>query len=327
MSTRSDLGRSSSREGPLADRLGFRLLVIGAALLPLLAVAGCGSNLTKAQLAAANGALEVRATGAQSPAPGSAAETAPGAPNSGLAAVGAPGVASSASQGTSAVPGATGLPSSSGSVSAGSTPAGPATAAATTGCGATAGAANKSAINFGAFGDASGVLGAVSGPAPPAIRAWTKYINANGGLCGHPINMIVADDGGDPARALSIAQQMVEQNHVIAIFNEFSFGELDGALPYLKSKGIPVIGSIGAALSTDHSSDTFNPMVGADLGQAWGFLLSLAAQTKLTKLAVLYCREASTCTQQVNSFKALLPYKGLNIVYSAQVSLVQPDYT
>jgi branched-chain amino acid transport system substrate-binding protein len=182
-------------------------------------------------------------------------------------------------------------------------------------------------INFGSFGDASGVLGAVSGPAPPANRAWAKWINANGGLNCHPVNMTVADDGGDPARALSIAQQMVEQNHVVAIFNEFTFGELDGALPYLTSKGVPVLGTIGAALSTDHSAMVFNPSVGADLGQAWGFILTIAAQTQASKISVLYCREAATCTQQYNSFKALLPYKGISISYAAQVSLVQPDFT
>jgi branched-chain amino acid transport system substrate-binding protein len=314
----------------LAGRRGRRALVIAAAILPAMIAAGCGSNLTKAQLAAANGALEVRATGGQSLVPGSAGSptaSGPSASNSGPVDATTPGVPSGSSQATSVAQGAAASASSGGSAQTGAAATGSVTGPVATGCGAAAGAATKSVINFGAFGDASGVLGAVSGPAPPAIRAWTKYINANGGLCGHPVNVIVADDGGDPARALSIAQQMVEQNHVIAIFNEFTFGELDGALPYLKSKGIPVIGTIGAALSTDHSSDVFNPMVGADLGQAWGFLLSILAQTNLTKLAVLYCREAATCTQQVNSFKALLPYKGLNIVYSAQVSLVQPDYT
>jgi branched-chain amino acid transport system substrate-binding protein len=326
MSIRCILRGDNRRQGLLANRRGLRALVVATAIVPALIAAGCGSNLTKAQLAAANGALEVRATSGNNLVPGSAAASAPGASSSGPLGATTPGVVSGSSQASSVVQGASGAVVSGGSAQNGSGPsvsvAGPVAA----GCSAAAGA-NKSVINLGSFGDASGVLGAVSGPAPPAIRAWTKYINANGGLCGHPVNVIVADDGGDPARALSIAQQMVEQNHVIAIFNEFSFGELDGALPYLKSKGIPVIGSIGAALSTDHSADAFNPMVGADLGQAWGFLLSLVAQTNLTKLAVLYCREAATCTQQVNSFKALLPYKGLNIVYSAQVSLVQPDYT
>jgi branched-chain amino acid transport system substrate-binding protein len=120
---------------------------------------------------------------------------------------------------------------------------------------------------------------------------------------------------------------MVQQDHVLAIFNEYSFGELDAALPYLQSQGVPVIGSIGADTTTDHSSDVFNPLVGADLGQAWGFIDTISSQTNMKNWAVLYCREAATCTTQYNSFKVLLPYNGASIVYSAQVSLVQPDFT
>jgi len=177
------------------------------------------------------------------------------------------------------------------------------------------------------FGNASGVLGAVSGPAPVANAAWASWINAKGGLGGHPVRMIIADDGGAAANAQSIAQKCVEQEHAVAIFNEYTFGELDGALPYLKSKGVPVIGSIGAAISSDHSSMVFNPLNGADIGQAWGFINTILAQTDHRKAAILYCQEAATCAQQMTSFSHFLPYKGLSMVYKAQVSLVQPDYT
>lgn len=182
-------------------------------------------------------------------------------------------------------------------------------------------------ITLCSFGNASGVLGAVSGPAPVANAAWASWINAKGGLAGHPVRMIIADDGGAAANAQSIAQRCVEQEHAVAIFNEYTFGELDGALPYLKSKGVPVIGSIGAAISSDHNSMVFNPLNGADVGQAWGFINTIIAQTDHRKAAILYCQEAATCAQQMGSFSKLLPYKGLQMVYKAQVSLVQPDYT
>jgi branched-chain amino acid transport system substrate-binding protein len=182
-------------------------------------------------------------------------------------------------------------------------------------------------ITFCSFGNASGVLGAVSGPAPVANAAWASWINAKGGLAGHPVKMIIADDGGAAANAQSIAQKCVEQEHAVAIFNEYTFGELDGALPYLKSKGVPVIGSIGAAISSDHNSMVYNPLNGADVGQAWGFIDTILAQTDHRKAAILYCQEAATCAQQMSSFSKLLPYQGLQMVYKAQVSLVAPDYT
>ncbi|HEV7535958.1 MAG TPA: ABC transporter substrate-binding protein, partial [Acidimicrobiia bacterium] len=185
---------------------------------------------------------------------------------------------------------------------------------------------SKSEILLGSFGAESGVLGSVSGPAPPALRAWSASMNAKGGINGHPVRVILGDDNADPARTLAIVRQMVEQDHVIAFFNDYSF-TLSAVTKYLEDKQIPDIGSIGGDVAGDHSAMVFHPLVGPDKGQAWGFLLTVASQTDKKKLAILYCREAATCAVQVNSFKKLLPWNGLEEVYEAQVSLAQPDYT
>jgi branched-chain amino acid transport system substrate-binding protein len=184
----------------------------------------------------------------------------------------------------------------------------------------------KSEVLLGSFGAESGVLGAVSGPAPPAIRAWAAHMNAKGGINGHPVRVILGDDNADPARTLALVRQMVEHDKVIAFFNDYSF-TLAAATKYLEEKQIPVIGTIGGDVVGDHSPMVFHPLVGPDKGQAWGFLLTVATQTDKKKLALIYCREANTCSVQMQSFKKLLPWNGLTSVYEAQVSLAQPDYT
>jgi branched-chain amino acid transport system substrate-binding protein len=184
----------------------------------------------------------------------------------------------------------------------------------------------KSEILFGSFGAESGVLGAVSGPAPPAIRAWAASVNARGGINGHPVRVILGDDNADPSRTLALVRQMVERDKVIAFFNDYSF-TLSAATRYLEERQIPVVGTIGGDVVGDHSSMVFNPLVGPDKGQAWGFLLTIATQTDRKKLGLIYCREANTCAVQMQSFKKLLPWNGLTSVYEAQVSLAQPDYT
>ena len=67
----------------------------------------------------------------------------------------------------------------------------------------------KSEILLGSFGAESDVLAGL-GPAPPAIRAWSAYINAKGGINGHHVRVILGDDNADPARTLQIVRQMVE---------------------------------------------------------------------------------------------------------------------
>ncbi len=297
-----------------------RIRAVGAGAAALALLAGCGSHLTEAELAASQGAISVPTSVAV--APGADQQVAGAVPGAIVPGAAVPGTAPTT---TDAGTGAAGQPVAGATTGPGKastdTTKVPGTDAAVPGAGP------RDEIVMCSFGNSSGVLGAVTGPAPVANKAWESYINAKGGLAGHRVRMIIADTGGAASNAQAIAQKCVEQEKAVAFFNEYSFGELDGAIPYLKAKGVPVIGSIGGAISSDHSIMVFNPMNGADVGQAWGFVNTIAAQTDKKKLGVLYCQEASTCAQQISTFSKLLPYKGLNIVYKAQVSLVQPDYT
>jgi branched-chain amino acid transport system substrate-binding protein len=179
---------------------------------------------------------------------------------------------------------------------------------------------------LGSFGVASGVVGSVFDAVPTASRAWVSHINSKGGLNGHPVRLILADDGGDSARTQQIVRRMVEQDKVVAFFGEFS-GTTAGVLPYLEEKGIPVIGSYGADGAAEGSPMYFNPGHGPRLGKSWGFLSTIGTYTEKKKLGILYCREVQECSVQVSNFKKLLPYEGIELVYESQVSLAQPDYT
>ncbi|WP_084671131.1 ABC transporter substrate-binding protein [Sporichthya polymorpha] len=306
----------------MARRAGGRgwwpLRKLAPGVVSLALAAGCGSHLTEEELAAAQGALtNPTSVAVPNEVPTSLAGvdtvgTGPARPGPALNPVGAP------PDGRPAGPRAT--PDRNGAGRPVAPGAGTAIVDRTS-------VGPRDEIVMCSFGNSTGVLGAVSGPAPAANAAWASYTNARGGLAGHRVRMIIADTGGAAANAQAIAQRCVEQERAVAIFNEYTFGEIDGALPYLKAKKVPVIGSIGAALASDHNIMVFNPLNGADVGNAWGFLNTIIAQTDKRKLAVLYCQEAATCAQQVVSFGKLLPYKGLEIVYKAQVSLVQPDYT
>ncbi|MGH7534286.1 MAG: ABC transporter substrate-binding protein, partial [Gemmatimonadales bacterium] len=49
-------------------------------------------------------------------------------------------------------------------------------------------------------GTISGPAGAALGGSVQALQVWSKAVNARGGINGHPVQLIVYDDGGDPAR-------------------------------------------------------------------------------------------------------------------------------
>jgi len=54
-----------------------------------------------------------------------------------------------------------------------------------------------------------------------AEAAYFQMINDRGGINGRRINFISVDDGSDPARTLALAQHLVEQDQVLALFSSF----------------------------------------------------------------------------------------------------------
>ncbi|HET9772699.1 MAG TPA: ABC transporter substrate-binding protein, partial [Acidimicrobiia bacterium] len=111
----------------------------------------------------------------------------------------------------------------------------------------------KPEVLFGSIGTSSGPIGANVVSSPTGTKAWVADINARGGLAGHPVRVVFADDGGDPQRALAIARRMVEQDKVVAIFNFFGLTSLQGAIPYLEQKQVPILGAEGGNPAADHS--------------------------------------------------------------------------
>ena len=308
---------------------------------------GCGSQVPRAELERTLGPLAVQPA-VSNAAPGFApvGTAASGSP-SGLGTVAAPGPEANAALAPTAGggPSARGGPAvpaaaRSAQATAGGRAASPASqrdaggatsatgpAPVSSGAGAPTAPAGRSPIVLGSFGVGSGPLGALVAPIPVAIRAWMADVNSRGGLAGHPVKVVLDDDGGDPQRAISIARRMVDRDGVLAFFATYMVTTLPAVLPYLEQQKIPMVGSSNGSEAADHSPMVFNPQTGADLGTAWSYLLALSSQSDKRNIAVLYCSEASTCANQYDGIKRIAPEAGMKIVYAGQMSIAQPDYT
>jgi branched-chain amino acid transport system substrate-binding protein len=186
--------------------------------------------------------------------------------------------------------------------------------------------ANLSPILIGNIGEYSGVVGASIGTGQPTVGVTVKWINDHGGLNGHPIKMFSADDGTDPGRYQALAQQMVEIQHVVAFLANLVPLSAPGADAYLNQKKVPVVGGDLA-----NALEFQSPMVfpeGTSLATLAIGTAKLAVAQGKPKMAVFWCAEAAVCHQ----FNAAITSPqasptGVQIVYDAQVSLAQPDYT
>jgi branched-chain amino acid transport system substrate-binding protein len=153
-----------------------------------------------------------------------------------------------------------------------------------------------------------------------------KWINDHCGLNGHPVRLLTADDGSDPSRYRALAQNMVENQHVLAFLNNVVPISAPGADAYLTQKGVPVIGGDGAHSLWCQSTDMFFP--GPCLGTIGLGSAAFAAQQGKAKLGLLYCVEAEPCrTLYQAAVSPDFPKTGSQLVYTAQVSLAQPEFT
>jgi branched-chain amino acid transport system substrate-binding protein len=189
----------------------------------------------------------------------------------------------------------------------------------------------KSEIVLGSIGSQTGVAGEITLLTPQGARAWVADVNARGGLAGHPVRLVLADDGGDPAKALALARRMVDQDKIVAFFAWHSFLTFQAVRPFLEEKQIPVIGGCQCHIGLAQSPMSFMVGTQTDMGLVWAHILQINAFSKPNeshKVSIIYCREAGeTCGPLRDGIKKVAKQINLDIVHEAQSSIAQPDYT
>jgi branched-chain amino acid transport system substrate-binding protein len=328
--------------------------VAGVAAIAVV-TAGCGTRLERAEIRAVHDAGKAAPAGEMAAAadgdvsaPGADAVALPAGPTP--AAVGGPaevgeaprggtapdgsggrqggpqaGSAGSSVPATGSRAGGSGAGSAAGSSNGGSAAASRPTTAAP-GAPAPSAPANQAPITLGHVGTYSGIVGAQLASALPTAQVWAKSVNARGGLNGHPVRLITADDGTDPARNLALTKDMVENQGVVAfVGNQVPFS-VTGSEAYLREKKIPAVGG-----DVVHPQWWQSPILFPQ-GQFIDTLLTEAARqgvkAQKKRFGLFYCAEAPPCQHANDVYKAGAAEKaGAQLVYSAQVSITQPDFT
>ena len=214
-------------------------------------------------------------------------------------------------------PAKSGSPTTSASRAAGPAPAAPSAPAAGGG---------GAPILLGNVAHYSGILGASTVPGRTALQVWEKMVNARGGIAGHPVQVIIGDDAGDPARHLAIVKDMVENRKVIAFTGNMDPLTIQSSQGYLEEKGVP---SIGGDITTHNwwESKVFFPQ-GTFIDDVVIRAVSEGVKTGTKKLGILYCVENPLCKQANDLLRAGAAQKvGATVVYSSQITVTQPDFT
>lgn len=178
-------------------------------------------------------------------------------------------------------------------------------------------------IVIGTICSCSGAQASALGKSSEGIKAWTKKINDAGGLNGHPVKLIVKDDGGDPARALQAAKELVEEEKVVAIVGQTSFA--DAAFQeYVEGKKIPVVGGL-APEKTFLVSPFFFASGSSAVVTTYG-MMKEAKAAGASKIGTLYCAESPVCAEVDGLGQAFGQMIGIEW-QSGKISATQPNYT
>jgi branched-chain amino acid transport system substrate-binding protein len=181
-------------------------------------------------------------------------------------------------------------------------------------------------IVIGSVGTYTQGQGQFNDPGKPAIEAWADWVNAHGGINGHPVKLIVKDNQGDQAQAVSLVKQLVQQDHVVAFVSNQDGSLNAGYASYLDQQKIPVVGGSVFTLQPWVSDPMFYPE-GLTAIQDMASLALTSRTLKFTTVGSLACSEASQCAAANALAKGIFDQAGITDVYGGLVSSTATDYT
>lgn len=182
-----------------------------------------------------------------------------------------------------------------------------------------------SALRIGLLVDQSGPNSGGQKEAADGAEAWVEAVNADGGVAGHPVELVVKDTRGDAPTGSAAAQELINDESVIATLVVDAAGEAAFG-PSLSQGGLPVVGGAG-----------YNPTFWGALPNVWGIATSFpsvvneqviaAEAVGATKASVAACAEVASCSAAAPIFEGATQALGLEYGGIVTIAFDAPDFT
>jgi branched-chain amino acid transport system substrate-binding protein len=156
------------------------------------------------------------------------------------------------------------------------------------------------------------------------MNAWVRWTNAHGGLLGHPVILVWANDASDPTQAGRALQTLVNQDHIVALVGQDAPATEATWDRFMQESGVPVIG--GLADTTAWFTDPmFYPTTTTVLSKTWGLTYS-GQQSGATEQAVLECDDSPDCGASVPLIRTAAKDQGVRLTYLETASAAASSY-
>jgi branched-chain amino acid transport system substrate-binding protein len=155
--------------------------------------------------------------------------------------------------------------------------------------------------------------------------AFEDWVNAHGGINGHPLKVISFDDHADAATSLSDAEQLINVDHVIAIVGDANPTTEAAYEQFVTQSGVPVIGSAYSSIAGTNP-DWFQTAPGSYTITGYSRVLA-AKEGGVTKYGIMYCTEVPACKLDYSTQAAWAPQEGgITVVKTIPAAIASPNY-
>lgn len=146
-------------------------------------------------------------------------------------------------------------------------------------------------------------------------------------MAGRKVDFISTDTGGNPAGTKTMAQKLVEQDHVDVILGPLAAFELLAIADYIRDHKTPTLSLAGADNLTQRAPNPYFLRASATSSQAMQPMGHYAATEMKLKRVVTIVEDFAFGYEQMGGFQAAFQKDGGCVVAKLWTPIVTPDYT
>lgn len=192
------------------------------------------------------------------------------------------------------------------------------------GTGGSPGSSGKSPYVIGSIASETGPFGSSDAAGAQGIKAWAAYVNSHGGINGHPVQLTVKDDQGNPSVALSDIRSFATQPDLLALVGNVSSTEASWA-PIASAEHLPVVGDYPFT-TVSYSTKYVFPQGTTVPSALYGQVYAAVKLDHASKVGFFYCAEEPACADSIAPVKQTAAALGGSLVNTQAVPATAPNY-
>ncbi|MBN1573842.1 MAG: ABC transporter substrate-binding protein [Deltaproteobacteria bacterium] len=88
-------------------------------------------------------------------------------------------------------------------------------------------------------------------PEKKSMELYADIVNKEGGIDGHPVEVVIYDDEGDPTNSVTLVKKLIEKDNVLAIVGPSLSGNTLSVIDVIEEKEVPLVSCAASIKITD----------------------------------------------------------------------------